>query len=131
MLLTIYTYNSQHLPAGTDKPIIKLLSSHVKDEIAPKWRDLGIELLNEEQCTQLDIIEENHSQNVERCCTKMFQYWLRVDLQASWNKLIDSLEKIGENTLARKIKIDVLKGFLVFIAYIIIFGRFDGNTVWH
>ena len=95
-----------------------MLSSHVKDKIAPKWRDLGIELLNEEQCTQLDIIEENHSQNVERCCTEMFQYWLSADLQASWNKLINSLEQIGENALARKIKIDVLKGFLVFIAYV-------------
>ena len=98
---------------GTDKPTIKLLNSHVKDKIASKLQDLGTELLNEEQCTQLSIIEENHSQNVERCCIEMFWYWLNADLQASWNKLIYALEQINENALAMNIKMDVLKDSVV------------------
>ena len=82
------------------------------DKIAPKWRDLGVNLLNDEKHSMLDIIEVNHH-NVKICCSKMFEYWLSVDVKASWNKLIDALEMIDENVLAVKIKIDVLKGLIV------------------
>ena len=40
----------------------------------------------------------------------MFEYWLGVDEGASWNKLINALEEIGQNTLAASIKQNVLKG---------------------
>ena len=102
--------SSECLPVGTDQPTIRLLNHHVRDKIAPKWRNLGIELLNEEQCAKLDVIEGNHPQNVERCCTEIFEYWLRVDPQASWKKLIIALEQIDENVLAESIMTDVLKG---------------------
>ena len=34
----------------------------------------------------------------------MFNYWLRVDKNASWNKLITALRHISHVTLAEKIK---------------------------
>ena len=40
----------------------------------------------------------------------MFEYWLGVDEGASWNKLINALEEIGQKTLAASIKHNVLKG---------------------
>ena len=83
------------------------------NKIAPKWRDIGIQLLNDEKHSMLDIIEENHH-DVKICCSKMFEYWLDVDIEASWNKLIDALEMNDQNALAVKIKIDVLKGLLVY-----------------
>ena len=64
----------------------------------------------------MDIIEGNHPQNVERCCTEMFEYWLRVDPRASWKKLIKALEEIKENALAAIIVTDVLKGLRFVVA---------------
>ena len=40
----------------------------------------------------------------------MFEYWLRVDPQGSWNKIIKALEQIDENALAENITINVFKG---------------------
>ena len=102
-----------YYPAETDRPTIKLLIHHVRDKIARKWRDLGIELVNDKQHVQLDVIEENHHHDVKTCCTKMFEYWLSVDTKASWNKLIEALERISENALAERIKIDILKGLIL------------------
>ena len=98
------------IPVGTDTPTIRLLNNHVRGDIAPRWYDLGIQLLNEEQCAKLNIIKDNHPQDAEKCCTEMFEYWLRVDVDASWNKLITALKMIDEIALAEKIETDVLRG---------------------
>ena len=115
MLLCSYKHPTIRLlipiiPVGIDKPTIRLLHNHVRDVIAPRWYDLGMELLNEEQCAKLNIIKENYPQGVEKCCTEMFKLWLRVDVEASWNKLITALKMIDEISLAEKIEIDVLRG---------------------
>ena len=94
---------------GTDKPTLKLLHKHVKDEVATKWRDLGVELLEEESRHMLNIFEVDRN-GVQECCSRMFDYWLEIDTEASWNALINALEEIGEKVLAAKIKKDVLKG---------------------
>ena len=81
-----------------------------KGEIAPHWNYLGIQLLEEKYVHKLKIIKEDHPADTERCCTEMFKYWLDVDTKASWNKLIDALKQIAQNTLAEKIKEDISKG---------------------
>ena len=112
------THGNILLPAaGTDKPTIRLLNNHVRDEVAPIWHNLGIQLLNDEQCAKLHIIEENHHHDVKTCCTKMFEHWLSVDTNASWNKLIAALQMVNAITLAKKIEIVVFKGLdLIHIA---------------
>ena len=77
--------------------------------IAPHWSNLGVQLLQEQYADKLDIIQENHRGDIERCCTEMLKHWLNVDTKASWDKLIDALEKIGQNSLAEKIKEDIIK----------------------
>ena len=77
--------------------------------IAPHWRNLGVQLLQEKYTNKLDIIQENHRGDIERCCTEMLKHWLNVDTKASWDKLIDALEKIEQNSLAEKIKEDIIK----------------------
>ena len=94
---------------GTDRPTLKLLNSHVRDKVAPKWYDLGLQLLSSEQSVKLDIIRENHLADIRKCCIELFKYWLDVDTDASWNKLIAALEQIEQNALAENIRRNVLK----------------------
>ena len=81
-----------------------------KGRIAPHWYALGTQLLEEKYISQLNIIQKNNPVDVENSCYKMFEYWLRVDMKASWNKLINALEEIEQNTIADEIKQDVFKG---------------------
>ena len=99
-----------HTYLGTDKPSITLLHKYVRNEVAPQWRDLGIQLLEQEPLRTLNIIEADHPHGVKRCCTEMLEYWLCNDPEASWNKLMSALEQIGENVLAANIKKNVVKG---------------------
>ena len=94
---------------GTDRPTLKLLNSHVRDKVAPKWYDLGVELLSSEQSVKLNIIKEDHPADTSKRCTELFNYWLDVDTDASWNKLIAALEHIGEGVLAENIRRNILK----------------------
>ena len=48
----------------------------------------------------------------------MFEYWLEVDEEASWNKLINALEGIGQCALVSKIRQDVLKGCVFLLAIV-------------
>ena len=96
---------------------MKLLNKHVKPVISPQWRDLGVQLLEEKYTRKLNIIEINHPKDVEACCNEMFDYWLRVDERACWNKLLIALEEIGQNTVATNFKQNILKGNFIIYYY--------------
>ena len=59
--------------------------------MAPDWFVLGIQLLNEDQESHLDVIKSDHGIDNKRCCMKMFWCWLKTHPKASWQQLIDSL----------------------------------------
>ena len=69
-----------------------------------------MQLLDAEQHDQLEIINCNHPNNVEECCRKMFNHWLTVDPDATWDKLLKALETIDYNALAKSIQISILQG---------------------
>ena len=96
---------------GTDKPTIKCLMKF-KGKIAPHWYALGTQLLEEKYIHQLEVIQKNNPCDVESSVCKMIQYWLGVDNKANWNKLIEALIKIEQNTLADQIKQEIQKGKL-------------------
>ena len=73
------------------------------------WKDLGRHLFGSNYAGHVDVIESDSPKNVQECCTKMFEYWLQVDLTATWDKLITALEYLGLNNLSERIKMDVLK----------------------
>ena len=122
------------LCVGTDKPTVKLLNIYVKDKVTPKWYDLGVQLLSTEQSCKLDIIKLDHPNDTTMCCTEMFKYWLDVDVDASWNKLIAALEQIDQNTLAKNISSNVSKGFEIIGMYtymhILIQKHLQSKKVW-
>ena len=71
---------------------------------------LGTQLLEEKFIHQLRIIQKDSAHDVESSWCKMLQYWLDINPKASWKKLIDALENIGQITLADQIKQEILKG---------------------
>ena len=77
--------------AGHQKPYLRFLNRYVRGLVGLKWHDLGIELLDSDDIEQLDIIEAEHGSDLDKCCTKMFQLWLRKQPTASWNQLIEAL----------------------------------------
>ena len=59
---------------------------------------------------KLNVIKSDTPVDTMMCCTKMFQYWLRVDTTANWNKLLEALEDINHNVLVETIKKEILQG---------------------
>ena len=96
-----------------------MLNDHVKKEAAPKWRILGKQLLKDALLQKLNVIEDTYHDDVQRCCTEVFEYWIE-NFEATWNKMIDALNKMDQTNLATTIDQNVyLKG--VFIIYIVIY----------
>ena len=60
-----------------------------------KWQELGVELLDNERVGQLGIIRANNNNDVSRCCSEMFSYWLKAYPNASWYELIAALRAPG------------------------------------
>ena len=64
-------------------------------EVASRWYEVGIKLLNEDEVPQLDIIKADHPNDKLKCCTEMFWHWLNFQPEANWQQLIDSLKSPG------------------------------------
>ena len=94
---------------GAEKPTIKLLMKY-RGEISPYWHDIGTQLLQEEYYYMLNVIQKNHPNDIEKCCEKMFEYWLSVDVEANWNELIHALMVIKQNAIAARVRQDILIG---------------------
>ena len=58
------------------------------NNVADKWRDLGVQLLRPDQENMLDIIAADHPHDVVRCCKCVLKKWLDTATDATWNKLI-------------------------------------------
>ena len=68
------------------------------------WRDLGIELLGQDATAELDVIKANNTNDVMKCCSKMLSLWLQRQTEASWNRLIEALEQVKLNRVAKEIR---------------------------
>ena len=80
-----------------------------------KWRELGVQLLNEKDVHFLDEIKTNHPQNVRECCTEMFEEWLKTRLDASWDQLCNALITIDLPVAAKQIKQELCRGTHLFV----------------
>ena len=45
---------------GGNRPSLKQLNDHVVQEVAVKWRDIGVQLFDDSAKSILDIIEADH-----------------------------------------------------------------------
>ena len=90
----------------SSKPTKKKVLDHVIPNVIPKWYEIGLKLLKEEQEQHLDVIKSDHPGDNTACCTEMFWYWLRSNDDASWLQLIDALHSpaIELYTVASKLE---------------------------
>ena len=76
----------------SSKPSLKKLQQlEVITAVGNKWYELGIELLDDNQLTQLDVIKNNNNEVTGRCA-EMFQFWLRSHSTVTWQDLIEALK---------------------------------------
>ena len=58
---------------------------------APKWKQLGTQLNIQQHL--MDIIEHDHPNDCETCCSEMFSEWLDNNPAASWGGVITAVDK--------------------------------------
>ena len=52
----------------------------------------------------MDIIEHDHSNDCERCCSKMFSKWLGSNPTASWKDIITAMDNLSSNGMHQNYK---------------------------
>ena len=62
---------------------LRFLNRYVRGSVGMKWHDLVIELLDSNDVGELNTIEAEHPSDLNKCCTKMFDLWLKKQLTAS------------------------------------------------
>ncbi|XP_019853903.1 PREDICTED: uncharacterized protein LOC109583135 [Amphimedon queenslandica] len=66
-----------------------------------KWFDLGLYLGL--SYNDLKTTETKNSQDADRCLRECLALWLTDDIEATWDKLVDALSEIKENSVATHI----------------------------
>jgi len=78
---------------------------NVRSLFAKKWYDIGLELFDLEDESELELIKSSKFGKVE-CCAEMLELWLHRQPYATWNQLLEALESPGIelNNVALKIR---------------------------
>lgn len=98
------------------KPTRQQINDLVMKTAAKYWKDIGVQLLKNEDCPKLDTIGLNFPTNNAKCCEQMFILWLDNDKQATWKKLLDALKAVDLITLAD----DIEKSMYVYMQNILL-----------
>ena len=89
-----------------------MLNSYVREVAAPQWHDLGEKLLWKACTDTLDVIREEYKDDVNKCCSEMFEKWLAEYFKPTWNKILHTLEQTGHSEIAATVKEnDAIKGY--------------------
>ena len=79
---------------GSSRPSLKDLHNHVVPNVAHKWKDLGVQLLQPDQEYILNIIERDSDDAAGRCKC-VLEKWLKTATVATWDRLIEALRSPG------------------------------------
>jgi len=85
-------------------PELRDLVNYVLPLISDQWYYLGLQLLDIKHGIELDTIEADTRNDNKLGGRKMFRKWLKTDVEASWDKLIEALILIGLNNVASEIE---------------------------
>ena len=73
-----------------------------------RWEEIGNEL--DIASAAIYNIERNKKGNVNLCTLGLVDHWLRTDIRATWEKLAQALETLGENGAASEIREKYIPG---------------------
>ena len=87
-------------------PPLKHQLEYVKtlNGVAPNWKDLGLQLLYNNDTYQLGVIDKDHQRDCLSCCSKLFDIWLTTRPDACWDDLIHALYAIKLRTAGNDVK---------------------------
>jgi len=80
---------------------IKTLTHELKD-VTADWFQLGVQL--GVKPAKLQQIRQDCSGKTEQCHTEMLNCWLQGDLEASWGKVVEALQRRDHLVLAEKLQ---------------------------
>ena len=66
-----------------------------------KWQDLGLHLGVKKY--DLNVIKMDNPKSVEDCKREMFDKWLRITPNASYQQVVEALQVMGEISEANKL----------------------------
>ena len=97
LLYHVCNYRILHF-AGKKRPSMIDINNHVVPNWAPKWKHLGAKLNIQQHL--MDIIEHNHPNDCETCCSEMLSEWLDNNPGACWEDIITAVDNLssGMNT---------------------------------
>ena len=81
-----------YIGVGKDKPTLKDINNYTVPQLAPQWRKLGVELKFNNYL--MNIIEHDHPNDSETCCSKMLSEWLDNNSAATWDNLIAAVANL-------------------------------------
>ena len=64
-------------------------------QLAPRWYELGVELFEEEDLSQLSIIQVDYRMDKWRCCLAMLENWTQRYCEPTWHDLITAIKSPG------------------------------------
>ena len=84
----MFLEKARTMPCPTNKD----LANEVIPKVCPMWREIGIQLNLD--ITILNEIEADCPGKVRKCCTRMFEEWLKQDTDASWITVINACTSV-------------------------------------
>ena len=98
-MLLIFDVN---LPVFLDKPELRTVMRELI-KVDFRWQNIGIFLgVDPHRLESIKTAEHNDTQN---CLREMLQIWLKkINPPPSWSAIIDALEDLGEQQLARDLR---------------------------
>ena len=72
------------------KPLLKDLYQHITPQYAVDWKVIGT--LLGLPSGEMKAIEAGYPTNVKWCRNQMLEKWLKMDITASWEKLLTVIE---------------------------------------
>ena len=70
---------------------MKVLAEYVTPKFAVHWKSIGRFLGIPEG--RLEILGEDYSRDVQRCCNEMLSVWLDLDQTATWEKVLGAVDR--------------------------------------
>ena len=77
---------------GTASPSLADLHNHVIPIYARHWKKIASNI--DIPLYTIQTIEFNFPNSATRCCEHMFETWIEQDINASWNKLLNAIDKL-------------------------------------